>query len=201
MIRLLQAPWVAVLAGVLSYAVTTILTLHAPPRARGNSRSLAGPAATEIGPSWNFRNPEIEQLIADLNREKETLALRRQELNDYAARLATERQEVNQVMTNVTKLQREFDLGVTRVRTEETANLKKLAKVYAAMTPEGASAIFKEMEDEQVVKILLFMKEAETAPVLECLAKLGELEAKRAAQLSERLRLASSKTPPAKSAL
>jgi hypothetical protein len=59
------------------------------------------------------------------------------------------------------------------------------------MTPEGAAVILKQMEDDQIVKILLFMKDTETAPLLESFAKLSEVEAKRAALVSERLRTAS----------
>ena len=69
-------------------------------------------------------------------------------------------------------------------------NLKKLAKVYANMTPEGAAAIMKQMEDDQIAKFMVFMKEGETAPLLEGLSKMGEPEAKRAAAISERLRTA-----------
>jgi flagellar motility protein MotE (MotC chaperone) len=199
MIKLLQTPWVAALLGIVCYALTTVFSLHPPARVNNEVQAQAVRATVVDTPSWNFRNPEVEQLISDLNREKEAIGARRQELNDYAARLATERQEVNQVMTNITRLQKDFDLNVTRVRTEEAANLKRLAKVYAAMSPEGAGSILKELDDEQIVKILLFMKDAETAPVLESLAKMGEGEAKRAALLSERLRLAAStKNPPPK---
>jgi flagellar motility protein MotE (MotC chaperone) len=85
-----------------------------------------------------------------------------------------------------------------RIPEEETANLKKLGKTYATMSPEGAATIFKQMEDDQVVKILVFMKEGETAPVLESFARLGETEAKRAAVISERLRTSIPPRPAAK---
>jgi flagellar motility protein MotE (MotC chaperone) len=56
------------------------------------------------------------------------------------------------------------------------------------MSPEGAAAILKQMEDEQILKFMVFMKDAETGPLLENLAKLGESDAKRAATLTEKLR-------------
>jgi hypothetical protein len=58
------------------------------------------------------------------------------------------------------------------------------------MTPEGAALIMKQMEDDQIVKFMVFMKDGETAPLLESFAKLGDTEAKRAAAISERLRTA-----------
>jgi flagellar motility protein MotE (MotC chaperone) len=95
-------------------------------------------------------------------------------------------------------LQSDFDKGVLRVREEESANLKKLAKVYAAMSPDSAAAIFGELDDTAVVKIMVFMKDGETAAILESLAKKGQPQAKRAAELSERLRLATYRNDSAK---
>ena len=94
------------------------------------------------------------------------------------------------ITQTVSRLQQDFDQQAVRVRETETVNLKKLAKIYSAMSPEGATTILKELPDDQVVKIFLFMKDIETAPILELLAKQGSSEAKRAASISERLRLA-----------
>ena len=95
-----------------------------------------------------------------------------------------------------TKLLGYWPFRVTRnselyIDEEETANLKKLAKTYAAMSPEGAASILKQMEDDQNVKILVFIKEGDSAPILEAFAKSGEADAKRVAMISERVRVAS----------
>jgi len=130
-------------------------------------------------------------LIAELKMEKEGLALREQQLKELATRLAAERSEINQTTQAVNRLEKEFDERIVRVREEETANLKKLAKTYAAMSAEGAAAILKQMEDDQIVKILVFIKEGDSAPILEAFAKSGEADAKRVAMISERVRVAS----------
>ena len=103
--------------------------------------------------------------------------------------LAAEQTEINQATQAVHQLQMDFDKNVVRVQEEETANLKKLAKVYSAMTPDSAANIFAELDDPSVIRILVFMKEAETAAILESLAKKGAPDAKRVASLSESLRL------------
>ena len=56
------------------------------------------------------------------------------------------------------------------------------------MSPEGASAIFRELDDEVVVKLLAFMKEDQSAPLLDAMARQGEEQAKRAAGLAEAMR-------------
>jgi flagellar motility protein MotE (MotC chaperone) len=149
---------------------------------------------------WEINSAEVDQLVDELKKEKTELAAREQQLNELATRLQAERSEINQATQQVYQLQKEFDQNVVRVREEEAANLKKMAKIYAAMSPEGAAGILKNLEDEQVVKFLVFMKESETAPILEAWAKLGEADSKRAALISNKLRASTyrnlaSKTP------
>ena len=87
------------------------------------------------GPSWDFTSPEADQLIAELKAEKKSLGKKEQELNDLSLRLQAERSELNLVTQSVRQLQLDFDQNVLRISEEETANLKKLAKVYADMDP------------------------------------------------------------------
>jgi hypothetical protein len=47
------------------------------------------------------------------------------------------------------------------------------------------------MDDPAIIKIMVFMKDTDTAAIWEALAKKGDAQAKRAALLSDRLRLAS----------
>ena len=86
--------------------------------------------------------------------------------------------------------QAKVDRDVMRIKEDEAGNLKKLAKMYAIMDPAGAARILRELDDVVVVKIMTLMKEPAVALVLESFARMGELETKRAAQLSESLRAA-----------
>jgi flagellar motility protein MotE (MotC chaperone) len=131
----------------------------------------------------------MDQLITELKREKETLAEKDKQLSELALRLQSERQEINQLTQTVQELQVEFDRNVIRVEEQEAPNLKKLARVYAAMQPENAVQILKQMDENTLVKIMALMKDSEAAPLLENMGKQGETEAKRAATISERLRL------------
>lgn len=186
--KLLQSGWIAVLTGGLLYLGVTGYLLST---ARIVSTAARAPMADEAntrGPAWDFFNPEMDRVMNELLREKKAVAAKEEQLNELSTRLEAERAELNIVLLSVQRTQKEFDRNVLRVHDEETANLKKLAKVYANMTPEGAAVILKQMDDDQIAKILVFMKEPESAPLLETFAKLGEAEAKRAAALSERVR-------------
>jgi flagellar motility protein MotE (MotC chaperone) len=187
MTKLLTSTWMTLPVSVLIYGLSTWLFWKTPPPAPRISTTAL--VAKEAGFN-SYQNPEADQLVAELKDEKSKLDTREQQLNDLAARLDIERGEISNATLSVQQLQAEFDKNVMRVKNEETANLMKLAKVYAAMTPDGAAVIFADMEDATVAKILLFMKEDDAAAVLESLSKKGDAEAKRAAKLSEQLRVA-----------
>ncbi|HZQ48494.1 MAG TPA: hypothetical protein VFC07_15870 [Verrucomicrobiae bacterium] len=198
MIKLLTSNWTTALVGVVVYLSATVAFWKTPVRPPGFGSAALSAAAHRTGASWEFTNPEADQLIAELKVEKKSLEKKEQQLNELALRLEAERAEVNLVTQTVHQLQMDFDKNVVHVREEETANLKKLAKVYAAMTPESAASVFAELDDPSVIRILVFMKEGETAAILESMAKKGASEAKRVASLSESLRLSASRNNTSK---
>jgi len=191
MIRLLQSKWMAIALGTVAYWLTTWLCLEPQKQLSRIAAELRAPAHSRSGsgPSWNFDNPEMAQLIAELKDQREALRARAQQLDELEARLNAERQEIYTLTQAVSQLKTNIEATVTWIGEEELVNLKKLAKVYAAMGPEGAARILREMEDDQVVKVLALMKEPDSAPILEGLSQGSKGESKRAASLSNRLRL------------
>ena len=187
MIKLLQSKWVASGAGLVLYLLITVLC-WTPQPAGERKLTLVKPAST--GPSWNFQNPELNHLINELQRRREALTEKETQLNELSARLEAERQELNQVTQSIHSLQVEFDRNVVRVQEQEVGNLKKLGKIYAGMAPENAVPILKQLDESTLVKIFAAMRESESGPLLEIMGKGGEADAKLAATLSERLRLA-----------
>lgn len=191
MMRKLQSPLVAFILGVFIYLATTAAVWKFPkPPAADSDEAGEHQEQVAEGPSWTFKNPEIEQLITELKTEKEAIAIRQQQLDELAKRLQNERMELNQVTQKVFLMQKEFDKNVVKVKEAEVVNLKKLAKGYALMDPSAAANILKSLDDEHFVKILLFMKEAESAPILEALSKQGEEETKKAGKITDKLRTA-----------
>ena len=201
MTRLLQSAWSLACIGVLLFVATIFFALR--PRKFLIAASQLGSAAVHAAEKNTFlleeSNPEFDQLLSELKKEKAGLAEQAQRLKELELRLQSERAEITNVTQTIHRLQKEFDQSVVRVREEETANLKKLAKTYAAMSPESAAIILKEMTDDQIVKISVFMKEGEMALIFEALSKLGKDEPKRVAMISERVRLAIFRNPIEKS--
>jgi flagellar motility protein MotE (MotC chaperone) len=191
MTRWLTYSWISAPIGAAVYLIATVLFWQTPVLPH-REKLLA--AIRPIGPSWDFINPEADQLIAELKVEKKTVQTREQQLDDLKTRLDTERAELGQVIQSVRQLQSDFDKAVLRVNDEETGNLKKLAKVYAAMTPETAANVLEQLDNQAIVKIMLYLKDAETAAILEAMAKKSEAEARRTAQISEQIRLSAHTT-------
>jgi len=189
----------AVLGSVIFMLTTAYLTtqsLTPVPPAEGEGSHAQKPNSK--GASWAFFNPELDQIIAELRSERDAVAARDKQLNEVAARLHAERAELDEALKTLKKLQQQVDRDVFRIKEDEAANLKRLAKMYSSMDPGGAAKILRELDDIVVVKILGLMKDAETGLVLEAMARLGPAETRRAAAISESLRAAVANKAPAK---
>ena len=86
----------------------------------------------------------------------------------------------------------EINRKVIEITADEMKNLKTLAQTYSSLSPKGAVAILREMDDTTAVKILSLMKSDVVGPIFEEMARTqgpdGPL-ARRAAILSEKPRL------------
>src|SRR5262249_28654948 len=147
MLKKLSSPWIGSIIGLVCYLAVTWFTWNAATAKLGAVEEAHGeplPQGSNLKATM-IANVEVDALVKELRDERETVAKREQELNEWASRLRAERDELNQLTQTVHRLQKDFDLSVTKVTEEETANLKKLAKTYTTMEPEAAAAIFKQM--------------------------------------------------------
>ena len=192
MLKKLNSPWIGSIIGLVAFMGVTAATWNSATRSIMAARAAAA-ATNEVkhgDTPWSFDTVEIDSLVKELREEREMLNKREKDLNELADRIRSERQELTQLTQAMHRMQKDFDQSVSRVSEEETANLKKLAKTYSGMEADETSKIFKQMDDSSIVKIMVFMKEAETAPILSSLARGGEADAKRAADLTDKLRVA-----------
>ena len=90
------------------------------------------------------------------------------------------------------RVRREITSKVIEIQADEAKNLRTLAQTYTSTTPRATVAIFREMDDVTVVKILSLMKSESVAPIFEEMTRTAATDpalAKRAAVLSEKLRV------------
>jgi flagellar motility protein MotE (MotC chaperone) len=196
--QFLQSTFFASLLGSLIFLGTSALltikgvgaiTVHATDEVHGSIPDTTGP-------SWQFFNPELDQMMADLRSEKEAVAAKEKQLTDLANRIKAEKAELDEAVRGVKRAQEMVDRSIVQIKEDEAVNLKRLTKMYATMEPAGAARILREIDDAVIVKIMTLMKEAETAAILEAFARQGETETKRAAAIAETLRIVASNKPP-----
>jgi flagellar motility protein MotE (MotC chaperone) len=186
MIRVFQSGWFVALVGCGLYWATTVFVLG--PSQFAGAQFIKPDYSADDDPSWRFRNPEFDQWVAQIQTAKEKLDLRQQQLNELQTRLNAELQEISTVTQTVYQLQSNFDQNVIRFNAQESDNVKHQAKLISAMSPEGAVAMLSQMSDDDVVRILFAMKPDQASQIFDALSKMGDAGAKRAAQLTERLR-------------
>jgi flagellar motility protein MotE (MotC chaperone) len=192
--KLLTSPWgIAFLALLLH--VGTSLGLLLPAITALQDPVIEIPEKTELPARvWNFKTEAVDGLIGDLKTEREKLEAERKEFIALQSQVAADRAEVERVRADVAAMRAEIDSRIVEIEERELKNLKTLAQTYGAMAPGGAVAIFREMEENAVVKVLSLMKAAQVGPILAEMAKgpelpSGESSAKRAANISDKLRL------------
>jgi flagellar motility protein MotE (MotC chaperone) len=176
-----------VLAGGLAFFITMFTVLKTVDF-DGIKPPPPAPLAAEDNPSWQFRNPEIDQWVSQIREERAALAVREEQLKDWEIRLAAENREISTVTQTVTKLQNDFDKRVLQFKDQEAANAKKQVKIVSDMSPEGAAAMFNQISDDEAGKLLFLMKPDVSGPILDAMSKLGPAQARRAATISQRLK-------------
>ena len=147
---------------------------------------------------WDFWTIEIDNLASELKDEKARLAKQAEQLDLRAARVAAEQQELEKLRGNVEAMRREIGEKVIEINADEAKNLRALSQTYANLSPRAAVAIIRELDDLTTVKILSLMKADTIGPIFEEMSKTttpdGSL-ARRAALLSEKLRLMKATKP------
>ena len=131
--KILTANWFVAVVGALAYLGTTAACFTAAKFVAPDGTEGMGESKMPVTESWNFLNPEIDKMVEELKRERESLALREQQLRELEGRLVNERQELGAVTQIVARLQHELEQSIVRVKQDEVPNLKKLAKIHASM--------------------------------------------------------------------
>ena len=193
----LANPIVVILLGLIFGVGTTMGVLM-----QASSKLLEGAAeaakarrpvqTTEPEKHWDFWTTEIENLANDLKEERALLKQRSEQLDQREARMQLELQELEKTRQQIEAMRTAIDQRLSEVTAGEATNLKKLAQTYSVLTPKAAVTIFREMDDTMVVKLLALMKPDVVGAIFEEISKQSASDpalAKRAAQLSERLRL------------
>jgi flagellar motility protein MotE (MotC chaperone) len=186
------------LGGALSWRVMEPLLVKSATAAA--ARKPASETSELRQKGWDFWTIEIENLSHELKEERERLKLQAERLEQRAARIAAEEREFAKLRADVEGMRKQIADRIIEIKADETKNIKTLAQTYTTLTPKGAAAILREMDDSTAVKILSIMKPDVVGPIFEEMSRDSSADtalAKRAATLSEKLRLMKATRPGA----
>ena len=190
--KMLTSRWVLILLAMLIYVGTSSMLVL---KEVGKSSKEPPPPPLEKVPKlWSFKTQATDELIAELQAERDKVAEERKSLDTVRARVASERAEVEHVRDEVKTLRDALDQRMLQIDETELKNLKSLSITYAAMKPSAAVAIFREMDENMAAKILALMKPDKISAILEEMSRVREkpgeeVMARRAVRLSDKLRL------------
>lgn len=141
---------------------------------------------------WDFWTPEMENVAKELAEQRERVARQETELTAREARIVAERKDLDDMRAQIERMRTEIDARIVQINTQEQRNLKSLVATYSKLTPAAAVAIFKQLDDPLVAKILSMMKAEATTAILEEFGRdpgPDGINVKRAAELTQRMRL------------
>jgi len=202
MIAKLQSPAVtAALGFVLSVGVGVGLCWRAagPIMAAVAKAKPKEPALVEDKTKgWDFWTIEIENISNELKEERGRLKKQADLLDQRAGRIAADSKELDKIRSEIEKMRKDIGDKVAEINADETKNLRTLAQTYGNLTPKAVVAIFRDLDDTTAVKILSLMKSDIVGPIFEEMSRATGADAslaKRAAILTEKMRLMKSNRP------
>ena len=202
MIAKLQSPAVtAALGFVLSVGVGVGLCWRAagPIMAAVAKAKPKEPALVEDKTKgWDFWTIEIENISNELKEERGRLKKQADLLDQRAGRIAADSKELDKIRSDIEKMRKDIGDKVAEINADETKNLRTLAQTYGNLTPKAVVAIFRDLDDTTAVKILSLMKSDIVGPIFEEMSRATGVDAslaKRAAILTEKMRLMKSNRP------
>ncbi|MBY0336623.1 MAG: hypothetical protein K2X11_08415, partial [Acetobacteraceae bacterium] len=123
-------------------------------------------------------------IAAALRARREAVEERERALAAREAVLAATERRLSQRVEELSEIQRRAEEAETEARNREDAHWRGLARLYEAMRPREAAAVFNELDMPVLVRIVDRMGERKAAPVLAAMtperARLLTLELSRA---------------------
>jgi len=147
---------------------------------------------------WSFRADEVDALVAELKADRAKLLARQDDLEKVAGHIEAEKQELEKTRADIVAMRDEISKELPEVQAAELKNIKSLAATYAGITPAAAVAILREMDENTCAKLLSQMKPDKVGAILQEMSTEDKDESmnKRAARISDKLRLMKVTPPP-----
>ena len=139
------------------------------------------------------RGKTVDELIAALNAERESVAKRTTELAAKEEELKLKEEALTRLKTELQGLQAQLDGKIIEITDTERVNLKRLADMCSKMDSTSAGGFLKEMEKERAAIILSMISERSAAAIMDAVVGEGEKGAALVAEWADLIRRLESK--------
>ncbi|MBT3596527.1 MAG: hypothetical protein HN505_11185 [Verrucomicrobia bacterium] len=179
--KLLSSKATMVILGGLLYIGVTMFYIYNSieeftPVQKGDATEVEITPVLE-GPSWDYKNPELDALVRELESRKEKIEKKEEELRLWELQINKDLGNLTSITNRLKNLQIEFERSASTLTENEEANIKRLLDLFKTLEPEQIGTILEPMADEKIAKIFRLLKPANVGPVVELwLSKGGENE-------------------------
>lgn len=134
--------------------------------------TLATPAGLGGEPgALSFNNPEVNNLLLELRREKSALLQKEKELRQLEQQIKYQKQQLTELTQQVWKVRLDYLQSMTNTRVviseNERSNYRDLAMIFTNMPPQNAVLILDKKPSEEIARILSQMEDVWKARILE----------------------------------
>jgi flagellar motility protein MotE (MotC chaperone) len=112
-----------------------------------------------------FSKTEVD-ILTNLSKRREALEVREKELEIKETALMASENRINDKIIEMKNLKEEVDKVLALYNEKQETEIRGLVKIYEAMKPLDAAAIFNEMEMPILLEVIDKMSERKVAPVL-----------------------------------
>lgn len=157
--------------------------------AAGPDGTLAPPDAATAGARDPMTVTAVQELAAELARREKALVQREQSLTAQEAAMSLVEERIRQQTAELEALRTSTTALLGQVTAEDEARAAQLSRMYEAMKPRNAAAIFEELALDLVLPIVRGMRDAKVSAIVAAMspdkarALTAELARKRTAAL------------------
>ncbi|MEK6531335.1 MAG: hypothetical protein AABZ23_02435 [Deltaproteobacteria bacterium] len=163
---------------------------HEPKEAVSHQKSEAADASKEAEPKkddsplWQADEAEREKnLLSAIQRKEEDLSQREALIKVKEERLESIKTNIEEKIAELKKVKSEIEVMVKKVDQANDQRIKRIVKIYEAMSPEESAARLEKIDEPTAVSILSAMSEKKAAKIL------GLMTVDKSVKLSQSLKL------------
>lgn len=163
--------YLGVTFGIIISSVGSLKSLNRPPVDPDHIEPVLE------GPSWVYVNPDLDELILELQARKEHIKSKEEELKLWELQIQKEMQNLRSITNRVMSLQTDFEHSSNTLTDTKEDNIRRLLELFKTLQPAQTASILEPMSDAKIAKIFRLLKPSDVGPIVQLwLSQGGQAE-------------------------